>query len=839
MSGSVALRHVFLASLLRRRLATALSLLAIALGVALGLAVHLIQGAALDEFGRGMRLLSGQADLQVLGARAGFDEALYVQLTQHPDVAEASPVLEIEARLPGRDASLRILGIDVFRAARVSPTLLPLAEALPSLGDTRFAALREDALFLSSAARAALDLAPGDTLTVQTGMRVAALQVRGTVPGAGGGLRLAVMDIAAVQHLFERIGRLSRIDVRLAAGIDPAHAQARLQALLPAGLTVITPDAAASQGASLSRAYRVNLAMLAAIALLTGAFLVFSTQFLSVVRRRQELAFLRALGVERAPLMRGLLAEGAAIGLLGSVAGVALAYALAAAALGLVGGDLGAGYFSGLTPTIHFEPLASLVFALLGVLAGVAGAALPARAAARMVPARVLHAGDGDGMPGTGPHWRATLAALGGAALASMMAPVHGVPLFGYVAIALLLAAAVLALPGATRMITTVVGRLGGPLEMRLAHARLSAVPGQAVIAGAGVVASVALAVSMLIMVHSFRVSVDDWLATMLPADLYVRASGSAGSGHFDAEAVARAAAIPGVAQIEAVRFDTLRLSVGRYPMTLIARPLDGGARLPLVTDGDVIDDVRPPAWLSEAAADLLGLKVGDEISLPLAGRSHAFVVAGIWRDYARQHGAVALELETWRELTGDQKVNDLALWLQPQAQTDSVAAALRERFGETLVEIATPGQLRQVTLAVFDRTFFVTWLMEAVAIVIGLFGIATTFAALSISRRKEFGMLRHLGMLPTQIGCVLGWEGALTALVGVAVGMCTGGGIALILIHVVNRQSFHWGMTLHIPYLFLGGFVVLLVALSAFAARWSGQRAMRGDAVLAVREDW
>ncbi|MBI1907139.1 MAG: FtsX-like permease family protein [Rhodocyclales bacterium] len=834
MSSGAALRHVFLASL-RRRMATALSLLAIALGVALGLAVHLIQGAALDEFGRGMRLVSGQADLQVLGPRAGFDEALYVRLAQHPDVAEASPVLEIEARLPGRDMTLRILGLDVFRAARVSPTLLPLVEDLPSQGDTRFAALREDALFLSSAARAAL----GDTLDVQAGLRIARLRVHGGLPGVGGGLWLAVMDIAAAQQLFGRIGQLSRVDVRLAAGVDPAHARVRLQALLPAGVSVVTPEAVASQSVELSRAYRVNLAMLAAIALLTGSFLVFSTQFLSVVRRRQELAFLRALGVERAALMRGLLAEGATIGTFGSVVGVGLAYALAAAALGLVGADLGAGYFSGLTPSIAFQPVATLLYVLLGVIAGMAGAAFPARAAARMAPARSLHAGGGDGMPGGTVRWRALLLILGMAGLASIAPPVSGVPVFGYVAIALLLGAAVLVLPGATRIATVALRRADGPLTMRLAQARLSAVPGQAVIAGAGVVASVALAVSMLVMVHSFRVSVDDWLAIMLPADLYVRASGAAGSGHFDAEAVARVAALPGVAQVEAVRFDTLRLSAGRFPMTLIARPLHAGARLPLVASDDWSNDGRPPAWLSEAAADLLGLTVGDEISLPLGGRAHAFVVAGIWRDYARQHGAVALELDTWRAMTGDQTVNDLALWLQPQARADSVAATLREHFGATLVEITTPGKLRQVTLAVFDRTFFVTWLMEAVAIVIGLFGIATTFAALSISRRKEFGMLRHLGMLPTQIGRVLGWEGALTALVGVAVGMCAGGAIALLLIHVINRQSFHWGMALHIPYSLLGGFVLLLVGLSVFAARWAGRRAMRVDAVLAVREDW
>lgn len=838
MNTSVALRHVFLASLLRRRLATALSLLAIALGVALGLAVHLIQGAALDEFGRGMRLVSGEADLQVVGPRSGFDEAVYVTLAQHPDVAEASPVVEVEARLPQRDGPLRILGIDVFRAAHVSPALLPLAEALSAHDDERFAALREDALFLSAAARAWLGADPGDGLPVRAGGGIANLNVRGTLPGVGGGLRLAVMDIAAAQQLFGRNGRLDRVDVRVAPGVSVAEARRALQALLPTGVTAITPQAVASQGAELSRAYRVNLAMLAAIALLTGAFLVFSTQFLSVVRRRQALAFLRALGVERAALMRGLLAEGAAVGLLGSVAGAALAYGLALAALRLVGADLGAGYFSGLAPAIEFQPLATLSYVVLGVAAGVAGALLPARAAARVAPARALHAGDGDGMPGGAIHGR-LMVLLCAAGLASIAPPLWGVPVFGYLAIALLLGASVLALPGATRIATAALRRMGGPLELRLAHARLNAVPGQAVIAGAGVVASVALAVSMLIMVHSFRVSVDDWLTTMLPADLYVRTSAVGASGTFDAEDVAGVAVLRGVAAVEAVRFDTLRMSADLFPMTLIARPLEGGARLPLVAAGQWRDDGHPPVWISEAAADLLRLKSGDEVTLPLAGRSHVFVVAGIWRDYARQHGALALELQTWQALTGERHVNDLAVWLRPDAQPDDVAVELRQRFDSTSLEIRRAGELRRVTLEVFDRTFFVTWLMEAVAILIGLFGIATTFAALSISRRKEFGMLRHLGMLPAQIGRVLGWEGALTALIGVTVGAGSGGAIALLLIHVINRQSFHWGMDVHAPLSLLAGFVALMVALSVLAARWSGRRAMHGEVVLAVREDW
>jgi putative ABC transport system permease protein len=867
---NAALRHVFVASLLQRRLATTLSLLAITLGVALGLAVQLIHAAALDEFERGMRVLGGEADLQVVGPRAGFDDAVYVLLAQRPEVAQASPVLEVEARLPGREGRLRIVGVDVFRIAHVTPALLPSSretergsaddgenmsatggepgpeQAHERRGDTpapspRFAALQPDALFLSPAAGAALGLAVGDRLAVQAGVHEQVLRVTGTVPAAGLGQALAVMDIAAAQAVFGQLGRLTRIDLRLAPGVDRATARERLGALLPAGVEVLAPEAMVRQTAGLSRAYRVNLTMLAAIALLTGGFLVFSTQLLSVVRRRQELAFLRALGLDRAGLLRGLLAEGAVLGLLGGLIGAALAYALTALAFRLIGADLGAGFFAGVIPAVRFEPLISLVYVALGVFAGIAGAWLPAREALRSVPARALRAGDDAEPWQTRSHALAAVACLAAAALLCALPPLGGIPVFGYGAVVLILAGAVLSLPGAVRVAMQLLHG-GRATVLRLAHARLAAAPGQAVVAGAGVVASVALAAAMAIMVGSFRASVDDWLTQVLPADLYVRASSSAASGFLEADVLARLAALPGVAQLRPVRYDTVRLSGERHPMTLIARPVRDGAALPLVAgqggEAAATGD-RAAVWISEAVADLLRLRVGDVLSLPLAGKNHRFHVAGIWRDYARQHGALVIELDVYRALTGDSRSNDVGIDVAAGADVDALARAIRAALGERTIEITLPGEIRAVTLQIFDRTFLITYLMAAVAVLIGLFGVSTSFAALAASRRKEFGTLRHIGVLRRQIGALLALEGALTAAVGVAVGMGAGGAIALVLIEVVNRQSFHWSMDIAVPVTMLAGFAAGLVALAALAARLSGRHAMQQGAVLAVREDW
>jgi putative ABC transport system permease protein len=249
--------------------------------------------------------------------------------------------------------------------------------------------------------------------------------------------------------------------------------------------------------------------------------------------------------------------------------------------------------------------------------------------------------------------------------------------------------------------------------------------------------------------------------------------------------------------------------------------------------------DALPPVWVSEAAADLLGFRVGMQIELPLAGRAREFRVAGVWRDYARQHGAVMIELSDYRAMSGDGLTNDVAVRLHKGARPELVANALRAALAEHVIELTSPGEIRAVSLSIFDRTFLITYLMEAVAVLIGLFGISTSYAALATARRKEFGMLRHLGLTRGEVGRLLAMEGAMTASLAVVVGTLAGGAIALVLIEVVNRQSFHWSMDIYIPGFGLIAFAMALIGLAALAARLSGAQAMRRSAVLAVREDW
>lgn len=834
-SMNVVLLRVFAASLLRHRLTTALSWLAVALGVALALAVQVIHDAALAELGRGVRSLAGAADFQVVGPRDGFPETLLDEILALPEVAEASPVVEVEARRLDGAGSLRVVGLDPFRAVAIAPALLPR----PVKGADPLTTLDADALFPTPAASRALALAPGATIRLQAGGAEVEWRVAGSAgvePGAPGEEApvLAVADIAAVQWRFGWLGRLSRIDLRLAPGADEAAVRARVGPLLPAGVDLLRPEVEQAQAAALSRAYRVNLTLLAGIALLTGGFLVFSTQALAVVRRRGELAFLRAIGMDRGTLARGLLLEGALVGLAGGIAGVALGYGVAAGVLRVLGGDLGAGYFQGVAPPLAFAPGLALGYGLLGVVAGLAGAAAPAREALDVAPAQALKAGDEARVFAFRPRVGVALACFGAALACALMPPVSGIPLGGYGAVAGVLAGALALLPGLTRILPLLLPRRALPLK--LAAGRLAGAPGQAVVAAAGVLASVALASAMAIMVSSFRGSLVEWLDQVLPADLYLRSS-SAASGWLDESAQADIAAQPGVARALFTRQDSVRLIPGEAPLALLARPVAAGVKPPLVARGRPPAGL-PPAWVSEAARDRLGVAPGDRLDLPVGGRAVTFGVAGVWRDYVRQQGAVIVELDDWRRLGGDPRVHDAALFLRPGANADRVVAALQAGLGPG-AEIARPAELRAVSLATFDRTFAVTYVLEAVAVVIGLFGIATSYAALATARRREFGMLRHLGVSRRQVGAMLAAEGALTAAAGVAGGLAAGGAIGLVLVRVVNPQSFHWSMDLHWPWVGLAVFAATLVGLAALAAVLAGRQAMSQGAVVAVREDW
>ncbi|MDP1691318.1 MAG: FtsX-like permease family protein [Burkholderiaceae bacterium] len=814
-----------------------LALLAVALGVALAFSVHLINQSALAEFSAAVRAANGEPDAAlVCTRREGCDDALADALASNAAIALASPVVEIDSVAIGRNGqriALKLVGVDGLQVAAVAPALLPRAVA----GSDRSVTLDPDAIFVNASAQQRLAVKPGDTLQVQHGLATVALRVAGQV--AAGGAALAVIDIAGAQTHFGFNGRLTRIDLRLAAGARVAS----LATELPPGWTLAAADDATQRMAQVSRAYRVNLTVLALVALLVGAFLVFSVLALAVAQRTPGLALLGVLGLAGAERGRLVLAECAVLGVVGSAIGVGAGTLLAQAGLQWLAGDLGGGYFPGVAPALAFSWPGALAFAALGTVAALVGGWLPARQATALAPAQALK-GLGGSPQAAAPWWRGPLLLAAGALLA-LVPPIGGLPIGAYAAVALLLVGGIACVPSLIDALLRRAALPTAPLAL-LALQRARHERDAATVAVAGVVASLALAVALTVMVASFREGVSGWLDTVLPADLYVRtAAGSAASDQafLPPGFATGVAALPGVARMEASRTRALTLDPARPAVSLIARPLaDPARRLPLLAAALPASGAMPGVYVSEATAALYDAGPGQTLDLPI-GSGSAVVkvqVLGVWRDYARQFGAIAIDSTTYQHLTGDWRSNDLALWLAPGARSDEVQRAVRSLAGEpALLDFATPTQLRALSLSIFDRSFAVTYYLQAVAIAIGLTGIAASFSAQVLARRREFGLLAHLGLTRAQIVGVVAGEGAAWTAAGALAGLALGLAVAVVLVHVVNPQSFHWTMELLLPWGRLASLCAAVLLAGSATAALSARAAASQDAVAAVKEDW
>ncbi len=829
----------------------AVALLAVALGVALAYSVHLINSSALAEFSAAVRNANGEPDLTLRGPREGFDDTLFDRVARDPGVAVASAVLEVDTygqAADGHRVPLRVLGVDALQLATLAPALMPR----PAPGADRLVFLDPDAAFPNAAAREQLGLADGGTLALQAGPGYQRLRVAGTV--AAPGTALVVMDIAGAQQRFAAVGRISRIDLRLVPGTDRAALLARLQ--LPADVRPASADEAEARISNLSRAYRVNLTVLALVALFVGAFLVFSVVSLSVAQRTPSFALLGVLGLTARQRLAWVLTECAVLGAVGSAIGLLMGAGLAAAALRFLAGDLGGGYFPGIVPPLQIGLLSTLGFALLGTASAVAGGWWPALQAARIAPALALK---GLGSPeGTAPPAWPGLALLAAGTAAAFAPPLFGLPLAAYAAVAALLFGGVALVPAVVHALLAAVPAVQGALPL-LALQRARFQRRTATAAVAGVVASLALSVALTVMVASFRTGVSDWLGSVLPADLYARTAVSgaiAEQAWLPPDFALRAAALPGVQRVQASRSRALQLAPGRPAVALIARPLDNPqGDLPMLETplpASAVQAGEVAVYVSEAMVSLYGAAVGKTLELPLAvpGAAGSGLdpavgavkgrVLGVWRDYARQFGSVVIQDRDYQRLTADTRINDLALWLQPGADIAAVQQGLRGLLPDAaMLDFASSSELRKLSLQIFDRSFAVTYYLQAVAIAIGLIGIATSLSAQVLARRKEFGLLTHLGLTRRQIVAVVAGEGLAWVAAGALVGLALGLAISMVLVFVVNPQSFHWTMKLVLPWGRLALLALAVVAAGTATAAFSARRAAGRSAVLSVKEDW
>ena len=414
------------------------------------------------------------------------------------------------------------------------------------------------------------------------------------------------------------------------------------------------------------------------------------------------------------------------------------------------GYDLGAGFFSGTGNTFSPDAGALAIIGVLGVLTAAAAALAVTRPLARLDVAQALKDRHLD-LPSPPGGWSWPLALAAGALVAAFLPPAGEIPVGGYLSIGLALAAAVMAVSPASRLLLDRVPASDAPLRT-LARAQVKSLPGHLSAMVSGIVVSVALTAAMAIMVHSFRVSLDGWLTGVLEADLFARAAPQGDAVVFSPDAQAKMAAVPGVARIDPIRFERLtpdgthgaphdhRAAHRRARSCAASRPTRPSCRRARGRDHGVdLGGGRGPLRLEgRAGGDAAARR--DARHLP-----HRRHLPRLLAHLGRAAGGPG---RLPRASPSDTLANDIAIHLKPGADAKAVEAALGRIVAQVPgAELHDASFIHGRALAIFDRTFAATYALEAAAILIALAGVTSSFAALAWSRRREFGVLRHLGL--------------------------------------------------------------------------------------------
>ena len=837
--------------LYREPVRLALTVFAVALGVAVVLAIDLAGNAAAGSFHSSMETLAGDNDLEIV-AVGGVPESVFGMLSRQPYSLRLSPRIEDYAVVAETKQTLPLIGIDfIAEGSRY---------ASQSAADTNGGNQKDSAKEFLRHLEEPTSIWVGSSLKQRTGNTVSLLIndqsylciVRGVYPDSSGSESAILMDIAAAQRALRRFGRIDRVLVKLPKEGDFEEWRKRIEEIVPTGVEVRAQGTGTAENRKMLTAFRWNLRLLSYIAMVVGAFLIFNTISVSVVRRRGEIGIVRALGATQGMVLTGFLSEAACLGIAGALLGLPLGRLMAEGTVKLIAVTVEALYVSSRPGPIALTPWSVALAFLIGIGVAVVSAISPAREAMKVAPADAMARGRREYAARTHKERDLLIAlilAIAGAAVAKLPA-VAGKALFGYLATLLLIAASAFAIPAVVNFLslatTKLVRKILGVEGVLASRSLAGSLRRTSVLVGA-LSTAIAMMVSVGIMVGSFRQTVSMWMNDQLPADLYIRPTGGPAADRHPTISVELTEKIANVEGVESVdRLRAYEISYEGMPATLASvdlrvlrsyRNSDFFSGRPTER---VLSELRGSnsVIVSEPFTYKHHVKTGDTIALALGESRGNFKIVDVYYDYASERGYILMGRDTMLRYLPDPRPSNLAIFVVPQVNAEEVRKRIVAAAAGHSILIFSDRDLRTEAIRIFDRTFAITYALEAVAVVVAVMGIAGAMLALVIDRRRELGLLRFLGASGGQIRKLILVEAGLLGLLANLMGLLLGYFLSLILVFVINKQSFGWTIRFHWPVAILLGALSVVYVATVLAGLYPARVAVKLNPLEVVHED-
>jgi len=843
--------RLMLRPLLQEPVRATLTILAVTLGVAVVLAIDLAGTAATGSFRASMETLAGDYDLEIV-ASGGLPETIVGALATLPYSLRSSPRMEDSAVIVDTGQTLPLIGLDLVAEGVTAHTG---AASESSRGETIASshnALRylqdPDSIWVG----ASLGKKPGDSLRLLINDQVRRFTVRGVYPDSNGNESAVVMDLAAAQRVLNRFGRLDRILLKVPELPSLEDWQHRLRSVLPPGVEVRLQGSGTNENRRMLAAFRWNLRLLSYIALIVGAFLIYNTISVSVVRRRPETGIVRALGASRGAVLVAFIGEAAFFGLAGAVLGLPLGRLMASGAVKLMAATVQSLYVSSRPGAIALSAWSVVLAFVIGIGVAILSAYSLAREASLVSPVEAMARGRREYIARVHKSRDLWLAVVLGmmAAVAARVPAVEGKPVFGYLAAIFLVIASALAIPAFTDAVNSRSSRWLGKIlgvEALLASQGLSAALRRTSVLVGALSTAIAMMVSVGIMVGSFRETVLLWMNDRLPADLYLRPAGEpAPDRHptISLELADKISRLPGIAGVDRLR--AYEITYDGTPATLASVDLSA-----LRSDHrsnffsgrpteQVLSRIRNAnaVLVSEPFTYKHHVRAGDTITIALGAVRPAFRIVDVYYDYGSERGSILMDRQTMLRYLPDPAPSNLAIYVAADSSVEAVREEITKAAAGFRVLLFSNRDLRTQAIQIFDRTFAITYALEAVAVIVAVMGIAGALLALVIDRRRELGLVRFLGAAAGQVRKQILVEAGLLGLLSNFVGLALGFALSLVLIYVINRQSFGWTIRFHWPVAILLGAISVVYAATVLAGLYPAQVAVRLNPLEAVHEE-
>lgn len=842
-------------------LRTVLTIGGVALGVSASVAVRTANVDVLSSFEQAVLTVAGPTTLEVAGGEAGLDEQLMTRLRNVPGVTSVSPVIlqtavQMRGDQPGQ--AIQVLGLDLLaefetRGFRVSQ---------PATERQMIDMIHPHSVFVGDKLAIDWGLSVGEEVHLLIGTGSCRCRVAGILHSesdrSSSWERLAVMDIAAAQVTFGMVGLVDRIDLVTASSVAVDQVAEQVRTVLPPHVTVERPANRTSQVEQMIRAFRLNLTVLSWVGLLVGMFLIYNTMAFAVAQRRREIGIYRAVGMTQGRVALLFLIEAGLFGIVGGVVGSLAGMVLAQQLIALLSrtiSDLYVPVSAGGAASLWTGPWFTMGVegVLIGCAVSMIGAIGPSVDAGRTATVRALAPGDYEASQQLRVGHLAVTGGvlLGVAGLLSWPGPIQGIPVLGYMATLCLLAGlaclAPLCVTRGGRPRRSIGSTAGLPGVMRtIAVEHASRNPGRNGVTVSAFMVGLAIMIGVLVMVRSFRHTVEVWVADTVLADVVVAPSlwlrgteiGTVGRSLPQAWTTLLSS-IPEVAAVDTYR--DVRITVNGHRVAVVSRDLHLHAQWSqyLVRSGDSSEQLNRAAEIggllvSEVLADRLGVQEGSSLEIMTPSGVRQFPIVAVFYDYSTDGGKLLMDRALYQSLWHDELVTVFPVYLRERASLDRVRARITEQLS-----VATKGglpplvisntELRKEILEIFDRTFLLTYVLEAIAVVIAMLGIVNTLITSVLERRREFATLRAIGGSSGQIQQLVLWEAIYLGAIGIVLGLVGGGLLSLLLIKVINKQSFGWTIQMIVPIgslLQAVGLAVLATLVAGyFPARWAARQ--------------